>query len=255
MQTTYAFTGLVAFVTGAGQGIGLAAAQAYAAAGAIVVMTDATEATVRIEAEKIVASGGKAIGLMCDVSDEAQVVAAIECTISQYGRLDMAFNNAGVQAPSSDIADQSAKDFDRLIDINLRGTWACMKHQLKHMRVQGSGAIVNMASVGGLVAHIDLAPYNASKHGIIGLTKSAALRYAKQNIRINCVCPGTIETAAVADMIKKRPESLKEMVRRQAIGRLGKAEEIAAAVMWLSSDDASFVHGIALPVDGGFMAG
>ncbi|MCG7348491.1 glucose 1-dehydrogenase [Sphingomonas sp. ACRSK] len=254
MNPTYDFTGQVAFVTGASQGMGLAAAKAYAAAGAIVVLTDVQAERVQAEAEKIHAQGGRAIGLACDVRDEDQVAAAIERTVAEFGRLDIAFNNAGVQAPASDLADQPTNDFDRVVAINLRGTWACMKHELKQMRAQGTGVIVNMASIGGLIGNLDLAAYNATKHGVIGLTRSAALRYAKLGIRINAVCPATINTPMVASMLETQPEAMEDIMRLQVIGRLGEPEEVAAAVLWLSSSGASFVHGIALPVDGGFTA-
>ena len=254
MNPRYDFTEQVAFVTGAGQGMGRATAEAFAAAGAAVVLTDVRADTAEAAADGIVAAGGRAIGFACDVTDEDQVAAAIARTVETYGRLNMAFNNAGIQAPAVDLADQSADDFDQVAAINLRGTWACMKHELRQMRTQGHGAIVNNASAGGLVAQADLAAYNATKFGIVGLTKSAALRYAARDVRINCVCPSAIDTPMVANMKTTQPEAMEEIFRLQVIGRLGRAEEVAAAVLWLASPVASFVHGVALPVDGGFTA-
>jgi NAD(P)-dependent dehydrogenase (short-subunit alcohol dehydrogenase family) len=178
----------------------------------------------------------------------------VKATVDTFGRLDMAFNNAGIQVPPSDAADEPAEVFDRVNAINLRGVWACMKHELVQMRAQGSGAIVNCSSLGGLVGLPGRAAYHASKHGVIGLTTSAALEYAPRGIRINAVCPGTIETPMVTDMIAKGELNMTEAVANQPIARLGRADEIAASVLWLCSPGASFIVGVALPVDGGYTA-
>jgi NAD(P)-dependent dehydrogenase (short-subunit alcohol dehydrogenase family) len=251
---TYDFKGQVAVITGAGSGMGLATAQAFAEAGAAVVLADRNEATLRAAAERLAAAGHQALGVTCDVADEDQVAALVERAVAAFGRLDMAFNNAGIQAPPSDAADEPADVFDRVSAINLRGVWACMKHELRQMRAQGSGAIVNCSSLGGLVGLPGRAAYHASKHGVIGLTKSAALEYAPRGIRINAICPGTIETPMVAAMIASGELDVPAAVANQPIGRLGRAEEIAAAVLWLCSPAASFVLGVALPVDGGYTA-
>ncbi len=166
----------------------------------------------------------------------------------------MAFNNAGIMIPVSDAADEPAERFDRVTAINLRGVWACMKHEQRQMRQQGSGAIVNCSSLGGLVGNPGRAAYHATKHGVLGLTKSAALEYAPRGVRINAVCPGTIETPMVADMIAKGELDVPSAVADQPIGRLGRGDEIAAAVLWLCSPGASLVVGVALPVDGGYTA-
>ncbi len=242
----------VALVTGAGSGMGLSAAQAFAAEGAAVALVDTNESAVRTAAEKLAASGHKAIAVRCDVSDEAQVKAMVEQTVSTFGRLDAAFNNAGIQSAVSEVADASVEEFDRVNAVNLRAIFSCMKYELLQMRKQGSGAIVNNSSLGGLVGIAGRAIYHAGKHGVLGLTKSAALEYAARGIRINAVCPGIIDTPMVAGMLTTQAEAMKELMNEVPIGRLGRPEELAAAVLWLCSPDASFVIGHALVVDGGY---
>jgi NAD(P)-dependent dehydrogenase (short-subunit alcohol dehydrogenase family) len=254
MNPTYDFTGQVALVTGGSSGMGLATVHAFAEAGAAVVLADINEGTLRTAADDLTKAGHQVLAVRCDVSDETSVAAMLKATVDTFGRLDMAFNNAGIQAPPCDAADEPAEVFDRVNAINLRGVWACMKHELHQMRDQGSGAIVNCSSLGGLVGLPGRAAYHAAKHGVIGLTRSAALEYAPRGIRINAICPGTIETPMVTDMIAKGELSVPDAVANQPIGRLGRSEEIAAAVLWLASPASSLVTGVALPVDGGYTA-
>jgi NAD(P)-dependent dehydrogenase (short-subunit alcohol dehydrogenase family) len=200
VNPTYDFTGQVALVTGGSSGMGFATSRAFAEAGATVVIADIDESTLGTATEELTAAGHQVLGVRCDVSDEDSVAAMIAVTVNTFGRLDMAFNNAGIMVPPSGATGEPAEVFDRVMAINLRGVWVCMKHELGQMRAQGSGAIVNCSSIAGLRGGPGRPSYTASKHGVIGLTTSAATEYAPLGIRINAVCPGTIETPMVAGM-------------------------------------------------------
>jgi len=245
------FENKVALVTGAGSGMGLATAKAFAEAGAAIVLADFRAETVEAEARRLVAAGHKAIAVRCDVSDDTQVEAMVDRTVAEFGRLDAAFNNAGVMARIAPTADSSREDWDRVIGVNLRGVWSCMKYELRQMHRQGSGAIVNNASVGALTGNPGIASYIASKHGVVGLTRTAALEYVKHGIRVNAVNPGLIDTPIARDVVNGSEQAYEDIAKHVPIGRAGTPEEIASAVLWLCSSGASYVVGHALTVDGG----
>jgi len=252
--TTARFAGQVALVTGAGSGIGLATARAFAHEGAAVALTGVHEDSVRQAADELVAAGHRALGIGCDVTDDAQVAAMVDQTVATFGRLDAAFNNAGVIYQPTSLVDESRDLFDRTVAVNLRGVWTCMQHEVRQMLRQGGGSIVNCSSMGGLAGASMLATYSATKHAVVGLTRSAALEYATRGIRINAVCPGMIETP-MADVLSGGADGFREVLaREEPIGRLGRPEEIADAVLWLCGPGASFVIGHALAVDGGITA-
>jgi NAD(P)-dependent dehydrogenase (short-subunit alcohol dehydrogenase family) len=243
------FTGKVAFVTGAGSGIGRATAVAFAAEGARVAIVDRTESALRQTAAEIEAAGAQALSIVCDVSMPEQVEAAIARTVDAFGRLDIAFNNAGVENKATPLAEIELDEWDRILNINLRGTFVCMKHELAQMLKQGGGVVVNTSSGAGVRGVAGGSAYAASKHAIIGMTKSAALDYAKSNIRVNAVLPGNIETPM---MDRFTGGDLEKAIALEPVGRLGKPEEIAEAVLWMSSDVGAFVTGASIAVDGGW---
>jgi len=247
-------TGKVAIVTGGGSGIGRASALAFAREGAKVVVADVVveggEETVRL----IQHNGGAAIFVKTNVSKAAEVEALVARAVLTYGRLDCAHNNAGIEGPGATTVDYAEESWERVLAINLTGVWLCMKYEIPHMLKQGSGAIVNTASTAGLVGYPRGSAYVASKHGVVGLTKTAALEYAKSGIRVNAVCPGAIDTPMMGRITDHRPQRAARMAAAEPVGRMRQPAEIAEAVVWLCSEAASFVTGHAMAVDGGMTA-
>ncbi|WP_288236970.1 SDR family oxidoreductase [uncultured Alistipes sp.] len=240
----------VALVTGSATGIGLACAQAFAKAGYITVLTDIDDP--KEQARELVSAGYKALSRRCDVSDTRAVEETVDWVAATLGRLDAALNNAGIQTPQRPMAEITDDEFDRTVAVDLKGVWNCMRYEIRQMLRQGGGTIVNTSSQGGVTGFPGQAAYIACKHAVIGLTRTAALDYASRNIRINAICPGVIRTPMAEELMRRNPLLEKELVRDIPAGRLGSPEEIANAVLWLSSPQASFIDGHALLVDGGF---
>lgn len=252
-MTRYDFAGRTALITGAAGGIGSATALAFAKAGASVMLADIAESGAQL-AQTIVDHGGKAQFLRTDVTRMDQIEDLVAQTVRQFGGLDFAFNNAGIEEEHARLADSDEALFDRMMAINVKGVWACMRAELRVMKAQGHGVIINTASVAGLVGAPKHAIYGASKHAVIGLTKSAAAEYGKAGIRINAVCPGVIRTAMFERVVAQGLADEQRIRRVHPIGRIGEVGEISGAVLWMCSEQASFMTGHSMTIDGGMTA-
>ncbi|GAB3923119.1 SDR family NAD(P)-dependent oxidoreductase [Larkinella terrae] len=249
------FSNQVAFITGAGSGIGRATALAFAQAGARVVVADLNETNGQQTVAEITQTGREARFISCDVACPDDVEKAVQYTVGQFGRLDIGINNAGIGGAYARLVDQTFEDWNRMLAVNLSGVFYCMQFEIRQMLLQGGGKIVNLSSIAGVRGLVKAAPYTAAKHGVLGLTKTAALEYVKHNIRVNAVCPVYTHSAMVDELINSSPDMENRLRRAIPIGRFGQPEEIAQAILWLCSDENAFCTGQAIQMDGGLTAG
>ena len=249
------FTGKIAFVTGGGAGIGRATALAFAAEGAQIAVVDKAHDKAVETVQAIEATGGRALAIACDTAEADQVQAALSKAVAEFGGIDIAFNNAGVEQEPAKVADLDEAEWDRIVNTDLRGTFLCMKYEIPHLLQRGGGSIINISSGAGVRAVPEQSAYTAAKFAVVGLTQAAALEYVTQNVRINAICPGNIDTSMMERVSGGTDEGYKKVISQEPVGRLGRPEEIAAAALYLCSDAAAFTVGLAMSVDGGQSVG